>query len=81
MGDVIQFSKFGVSFDPETLKALGAAYDLVMVHSSHSLSERECEVVALRMIEAAKLGHRDVHSLYAAALSDLGGEVRERLKR
>jgi hypothetical protein len=74
MGSVIQFSKFGVSFEPETLEALGAAYDLVMAHLSNGLSERECEAVALRMIEAAKLGHRNVDALYAAALTGLGAK-------
>jgi len=74
MGGVIQFSKFGVSFDPETLKALGDAFDLAMTSLSNGLSDREAEEMALRMIEAAKLGHRNVDAFYAAALSGLGAK-------
>jgi hypothetical protein len=78
MGRVIQFTKFGVSFEPETLKALGAAYDLAMTHLSNGLSEKEAEDMALRMIDAAKQGHRNVDALYAAALSGFGAKSARR---
>ena len=45
-----------------------------MTSLSNGLSDREAEEMALRMIEAAKLGHRNVDAFYAAALSGLGAK-------
>jgi hypothetical protein len=45
-----------------------------MTSLSNGLSEKEAEEMALRMIEAAKLGHHTVDALYSAAFSGLGAK-------
>lgn len=72
MGDVVQLFR-NAAFDPETIDALCAAYDLALKSLQDTgQPSLVTEVIAQRIIDEAEKGHRDPHTLAAGALSALG---------
>ncbi len=57
------------SFDPETLRALGAAYDLAVAGlNDGGQPDTVCEIIASRIVAAATRGERDPQKLCQVAL-------------
>jgi hypothetical protein len=66
---ILKFIRPGNSFDPETLKILGAAYDLAVVSLQDSGQPDVLhEIMAGRIIAAAAKGERDIAALSGLAL-------------
>jgi len=60
----------GASFDPETTRVMGLAYEEACARLGSA--ERSIrEAIAKRIIEAAKVGERDVQKLVAYGLEGL----------
>ena len=57
------------AFGPETVAAMSEAFDAACVRLDASRRESAREVIAMRIIAAAKLGERDPARLLEAALS------------
>jgi hypothetical protein len=70
MGQILQFIRQTDAFTPEAIDLLSRAYDMA-IESLHDVGQPEVvrEVIAKRIIEAAKQGHHDPAALCAAALS------------
>jgi hypothetical protein len=70
MAEILQFIRPDNSYDPETLEALGKAYDRALA-SLHDAGQPHVvrEVIAKRIIEAARKGERDPAKLCAVALA------------
>jgi hypothetical protein len=60
------------SFDPEATRAMGLAYEQACAGVDGN-NAAACELVAKRIIEAAKRGERDVTSLAKYGLAGLQG--------
>jgi hypothetical protein len=60
----------GASFDPDTTRLMGLAYEKATV-GLDDISDRE--IVAKRVIEAARRGERELDKLVAYALDGLDG--------
>jgi hypothetical protein len=60
----------GASFDPETTAIMGAAYEKA---TSESTDDSGRELIAKRIIEAARRGERDVERLAAYGLRGFNG--------
>jgi hypothetical protein len=60
----------GASFDPETTAIMGSAYEKA---TSGCTDADAREVIARRIIEAARRGERDIERLAAYGLQGLGG--------
>ena len=72
MTSIIPFLRQNV-FDPETTKVMGEAYDAACTELANGGSPALVkEVIAKRIIEAAKKGERDPKRLCAKALDALG---------
>ena len=72
MGIIVPFFQ-GSGFDPETTKAMGEAFDAACkALQDPEQPELVKEIMAKRIIEAAKNGERDPHRLCAKALDALG---------
>ena len=58
------------SFDPETLRTLGAVYDLAVakLHAKGRRPDAVCETIATRIMESAMKGERDLLKLCQEAL-------------
>jgi hypothetical protein len=58
------------SFDPETLRTLGAVYDLAVAkfHAKGQQPDAVCETIAARIIDSAMRGERDLLKLCQEAL-------------
>lgn len=63
----------GASFDPETTRLMGLAYEKATV-GLDEISDRE--IVAMRVIEAARSGERELDNLVAYALDGLNRRVK-----
>jgi hypothetical protein len=70
VAQIIKFLRPVGSFDPEALKVLGKAYDMALA-ALHDAGQPELvqEVIARRIIKAAKKGERDPAALCAIALA------------
>jgi hypothetical protein len=70
MAQILQFVRPTDAFGPETLIALGKAYHMAL-EALHDVGQPELvqEVLARRIIKAAKKGQNDPAALCAAALS------------
>lgn len=70
MGEILEFLRPAESFDPEALETLGKAYDMALA-SLHDFGQPDVvrEVIARRIVKAAKRGERDAAKLCAVALS------------
>ncbi len=70
MGEFAEFLRPADVFDPEVLKTLGKAYDMALA-ALHDIGQPEVvrEVLARRIIRAAKKGECDAAKLCAVALS------------
>lgn len=75
MGQILEFLRPADSFDPEALEALGKAYDMALA-ALHDAGQPDVvrEVIARRIIKAAKKGDRDPAKLCAVALSAFNSE-------
>ena len=75
MGQILQFIRPTDAFGPEAVKVLSKAYDMAM-KSLHDVGQPKVvrEVIANRIIEAAKRGHDDPAALCAAALAAFNTE-------
>ena len=64
----------GQTFDPETARLLGAAFEMARaaIKCPRDLSD---EIIARRIIELAKAGERNVEVLSEAALNEPAGAV------
>ena len=74
MSSIIPFvRKTGVVFDDQVTDLLGQAFDAARLEL-HDIGQPDIvyEIVALRIIESARKGERDVSSLAAAGLTALG---------
>jgi hypothetical protein len=69
MAQILKFIRSDNSFDPETLRTLGAAYDLA-ISRLHDRGQPEtvCELIAERIIAAAARGERSPERLSETAL-------------
>ena len=58
------------SFDPETLRTLGAVYDLAVAkfHATGKKPDAVCETIAARIMDQAMKGERDLLKLCQEAL-------------
>ena len=72
MGDVVQLFR-DAAFDPETVKALCAAYDVAR-RALHDKGQPEVvkEAIARQIIKQAEHGERDPRVLAAGALENFG---------
>lgn len=72
----------GVSFDPEAIEAMGAAYEEVCkeLGLARKKNDRVTEIVALKIFEAAQSGERDPGKLRDGALDALGIQDRSKKK-
>jgi hypothetical protein len=62
-----------VSFDPETIEAMHSAYEQVCaVLGVKAKDDRITELVAIKIIEAAKAGERNPTTMRVSALFELG---------
>jgi hypothetical protein len=62
-----------VSFDPEAIQAMHSAYEQVCVELGlKAKNDRMTELVATKIIEAAKAGQRDPATMRITALIALG---------
>jgi hypothetical protein len=70
MAQILQFVRPTDAFDPETLEALGKAYDMALA-ALRDIGQPEIvrEVLARRIIAAARSGERDPAALGAIALA------------
>jgi hypothetical protein len=70
MGQIVNFLRPVDAFDPEAVEALGKAYDMALA-ALHDVGQPDVvsEVIAQRIIRAAKKGERDMAKLCAVALS------------
>ena len=74
MGSILPFlRKAGIAFDDHTTKAMGEAFDAACI-ALHDSGQPQIvyEVIAKRIIDAAKGGERDVDRLRDAGLAALG---------
>jgi hypothetical protein len=62
------------SFEPEAIRAMHSAYEAVCEHLGlhNQKNDRVTEIVALKIIEAAKAGERDPTVLRDRAIKALG---------
>jgi len=67
MAQILRLIRPETFFDPEALKALGAAYDLA-VASLHETGQTGCEIIAGRIVASAMKGERDPLKLSEIAL-------------
>lgn len=69
MGQSKPFTRCAEAFDPETLEKLGRAYDLAIA-SMHDSGQPEAirELIADRIMLAARKGESDIHELCRMAL-------------
>jgi hypothetical protein len=75
MGQIIEFLRPADAFDPEVLEVLGKAYDMALAALQDAgQPEVVREVLARRIIKAAKKGERDTAKLCAVALSAFNDE-------
>jgi len=72
----------GVSFDPEAIEAMGAAYEAVCeeLGIAGKKNDRVTEIVALKIFEAAQTGEHDPTKLRKGALDALGISERPKPK-
>ena len=73
MASILQFVRPKRDFDDETTRLLGEAFDAARA-ALHDRGQPEIvyEIIAKRIIEAAKKGERDVSRLRDAGLAALG---------
>jgi hypothetical protein len=72
MGEILHFIRPTDAFDPETLEVLGTAYDTAIA-SLHEVEPPAVvrEVIAKRIIDAARKGERDPAALCAIAVAPI----------
>jgi len=69
MGQSDPFARYVGSFDPETLATLGRAYDLAIANMHDSgQADSVHQLIADRIMSAARKGERDIHVLWRHAL-------------
>ena len=70
MAQILQFIRPTDAFDPGTVETLGKAYDMALA-ALHDIGQPEVvrEVLARRIIAAARKGERDPAALCAIALA------------
>lgn len=69
MAHILEFIRHDVSFDPEALKAVGAAYDLAVANMQGGEQPKIVrEIIAQRIIASAKTGERNPQKLCQMAL-------------
>ena len=70
MGQILQFIRTNDALTPEDIQVLSRAYEMA-IESLHDVGQPEVvrEVIAKRIIDAARRGHDDPAALCAAALS------------
>jgi hypothetical protein len=75
MASIIQFIRRGI-FDDAATKAMGEAFDAACadLQGSSDLSDFVREIIARRIIEAAKKGERDPMRLCSIAIASIGGD-------
>jgi hypothetical protein len=63
----------GTTYDPETVRVMGLAFDAVL-HELHDSGQPAVvrEVIAKRIVELASIGERDPQHLCRTVLSELG---------
>jgi len=62
-----------ISFDPETIEAMHSAYEQVCAELGLTLkNDRATELVALKIIDAAKAGERSPTAMRLSAIFALG---------
>jgi hypothetical protein len=73
---ILQFVRADASaFDEPTTRAMGEAFDAACAElQDNNLSKLVREMIAGKIIEAAKLGERDPQRLCSIAVTALGGE-------
>ena len=73
MASILPFIRRGADFDEETTRLMGEAFDAARA-SLHDKGQPEVvyEIIAKRIIEAAKKGERDPTRLRDAGLAALG---------
>ena len=77
MASIIPFIPRGV-FDESATRAMGEAFDAACAELQDSnLSELVREIIAERIIEAAKRGERDPQRLCSIAIAAMNGERKE----
>ena len=66
----LQITSGDNSFDPETLRTLGAVYDLAVAkfHAEGQQPDTVCEAIAARIMDSAMRGERDLLKLCQEAL-------------
>jgi len=70
-------SNHDVSFDDETMRAMSEAFDRVSdVLGDFGTGATMGEIIARRIVEAAKIGERSPNGLYCQALNALGIDER-----
>jgi hypothetical protein len=73
MGQVLPFARPHTVFDPDEMATLTKAYDLAIAElHGETFTDFVREIVAKRIIAAAKSGQRDPERLYKSALSSIG---------
>jgi hypothetical protein len=68
MAKILEFIRSDYSFDPEAVAILSKAYDMALA-SLRDQPEAVREVIARRIIEAARRGERNPDKLCAVALT------------
>ncbi len=78
MAEIVDLFR-GAAFDPETVEVLCAAYEKARA-SLHDRGQPQIvrEIIAQRIIAAAKRGERDPDALCAAGLAGLSGSTAAR---
>jgi hypothetical protein len=66
MASILPFIKGEATFDDETTRLMGAAFDAICTSLHHSQPSIVYEVIAKRIIAAATKGERDPERLRAA---------------
>jgi hypothetical protein len=77
MPDIDRYIKPPTAFDPETLSAMGIAYESALGAFPTSAPTDVREVIATRIIDGARAGERDPAKLCRIALSALCLEARQ----
>ena len=68
-----RLSNHDVSFDDETMRAMSEAFDRVCdVLGNFGVGVTVQEIIARRIVEAARIGERDPTRLYRHALNAMG---------
>ncbi len=71
MSDIVHYIKQPAAFDPETLSAMGVAYENALTAYPTSAPQNAREAIATRIIDSARAGERDPAKLCQFALSTL----------